>query len=810
MFKNHIKIAWRSLKKQTFLTLLNTMGLAIGMAGALLIALFIHDELSFDKMFTDAERIHRINVDVKFGGTESVFAETSAPMGEAMVADFPQVTMTTRFNTLGTTLIRRSDKTQNTKEEYSTFVDDTFFDMFGMDLIKGDTKTALSEPNTLILTESAAQKHFGTLSAVGETMVLNNSTTYTVSGVVQDMPKNSFLRDYSLFLAMAGNENATDGEWTSHNFPTFIKLAPKANIEDLQEPLRNMMGKYVIPYAQRYFPGITEEAFKASGNHLIYSTIPLVDIHLNSQLESEISPNSSMQNIYILSFIGLFLIVLASVNFMNLSTAYSLKRSKEVGIRKTLGSSKAGLLRQFFMESGLITLISLLFALVLATFLLPFFNELAGKEISIPFANPYFWGIVLVSASILGILSGWYPAFFMSRFMPVDVLKGSGDKSIGGGRVRNSLVIFQFAISVFLIISTLIVYQQLKYIQSKDLGFSKDQVLIIEDVFATGDQATTFKEQVSQLAQVKSATLSSFLPTPSSRTNTSLFREGFSDPESAINMQLWRTDHDYISTLDIEMVSGRNFNPQFPADSSAIILNESAAAILGMDSKEVLGTRLSGDLGEENPSFLNVIGVVKDFHYETLRKDIGALSITLSNSTGNMAVKLAAGDFSEATAAIQEIWNNLAPGQPFSYRFMDDAFNTTYEADRNLGRIFITFTILSIFIACLGLFGLATFNAEKRTKEIGVRKILGASVSQITFRLTTDFLRLVAVSILISVPIGWLAMNKWLQDFSYRIDISLTVFVLAAALAVFIAIITVSYQSIKAAITNPVKSLRTE
>ncbi|MEO0902813.1 MAG: ABC transporter permease, partial [Bacteroidota bacterium] len=279
MFKNHLKIAWRSLKKQTFLTLLNTMGLGIGIAGALLIALFIHDELSFDKMFSDAERIHRINVDVKFGGTESEFAETSAPMAEALVADFPQVTMATRFNTLGTTLVRRSDKTQNTKEDNSTFVDDSFFDMFGLDLLEGDKKTALSEPNTLIITESAAQKHFGTISAVGETLVLNNSTTYTVTGVIQDMPKNSFIRDYSLFLAMAGNEQATDGEWTSHNFPTFIKLAPKANIQDFQKPLQKMLGKYVIPYAQRYFPGITEEAFTASGNRLIYSTIPLVDIH---------------------------------------------------------------------------------------------------------------------------------------------------------------------------------------------------------------------------------------------------------------------------------------------------------------------------------------------------------------------------------------------------------------------------------------------------------------------------------------------------------------------------------------------------
>ena len=810
MFKNYLKIAWRSLKKQTFLTLLNTLGLAIGMAGALLITLYIYDELSFDKMFADAERIHRINVDVKFGGTESLVAETSAPMAKALVADFPQVTLATRFNTFGATLVRPSDKTQNTKEDYSTFVDNTFFDMFGIPLIEGDKETALADPNTLVITETTARKYFGPSPAVGQTLILDNRSTYTVSGVIKDLPKNSFLRDYSLFLSIEGDEDASVDEWTSHNFVTFIKLAPHARIDDFQKPLQSMLGKYVIPYAQRYFPGITEEEFIASGNRLVYSTIPLTDIHLNSQIGGEMSSNGSMQNIYILSFIGLFLITLASVNFMNLSTAYSLKRSKEVGIRKTLGSSKSALLRQFLIESGLITLISLTFALVLTVVFLPFFNDLAGKNIAIPFANPLFWGILLVSAIVLGLFSGWYPAFFMSRFRPAAVLKGSGEKNIGGGKIRNSLVVFQFAISVFLIISTVIVYQQLKFIQDKDLGFSKDQVLIIEDVYATGDQALSFKEQITQLAQVKSASMSSFLPTPSVRTNTSFFKEGSTDAEDAILMQFWRADHDYLSTLDIKLVAGRDFNPQYAADSSAIILNESAVAILGISPEESLGLRLSNDLGEEDASFLNVIGVIQDFHFETLRKDIDALSIHMGVSRGSMAVKLAAGDFAATTSAIERIWKSLAPGQPFNYRFMDDAFNSTYEADKNLGRIFVTFTILSIFIACLGLFGLATFNAEKRTKEIGVRKVLGASVGQITMGLTTDFLKLVAIAILVSFPIGWLMMNKWLEDFSYRIEIHLGVFLFAASLAIVIAVITVSYQSIKAAIANPVKSLRTE
>jgi len=810
MFKNHLKIAWRSLKRQPFFTFLNIFGLAIGMAGGLLISLYIYNELSYDKMFADSERIHRINADVKFGGTQSEMAQTSAPMAETMVQDFPQVEMATRFQTIGNTLVRGHNDSDNTKETHATFVDASFFEMFGFNLIEGDVKTALNEPNTILLSKTAAKKHFGDAKVVGEIVVLNNTDTYTVTGVIDDMPKNSFLTEYSLFLSMSGLEDAQDNEWVSHNYYTFIKFIEGADATGFQESLQSMVGKYVIPFAQKYFPGITEEQFKAAGNHIKYSTIPLIDIHLHSDMDNEMSANSSIQNIYILSFIGMFLIILASVNFMNLSTAHSLKRSKEVGIRKTLGSSKMSLMKQFLIESGMITTISLIFAVFIAMLALPFFNALAGRSIEFPFSTPLFWIALLVSAILLGLFSGSYPAFFMSRFIPVKVLKGSGEKSIGGGKVRNTLVVFQFAISVFLIISTLIVYQQLNFIQSKDLGFTKGQVLIVEDVFAAGDKALAFKESVQDLGQVANTSLSGFLPTPSYRSNTSFFIDGSTNQENTINMQIWNVDMDYISTLDMELVAGRDFNKQFAADSTGMILNESAVKILGKTSEEVIGLRLSRDLGEEDAKFSTVIGVVKDFHYESLRKDIGALSLAIGSSRGSMAVKLESGNYANSVTAIKEIWNKIAPGQPFSYRFMDDAFNSTYEAEHNLGQIFITFTLLSILIACLGLFGLAAFNAEKRTKEIGVRKVLGASVSQITYRLTIDFLKLVGIAILISLPIGWFVMGKWLEDFSYRIEIGIGVFVFATVLAIVIAIITVSYQSIKAAIVNPVKSLRTE
>ncbi len=811
MIKTYIKIAWRNLRKQPFFTFINTFGLAVGMAGGLLISLYIYDELSYDKMFADSERIHRINNDIKFGGEERVFAVTPAPMADAVANDFSEIETVTRFRTNGSLLVRKLDTEANIKEQGTTYVDASFFEMFGINLITGDSNTALKEPNTLILTKSSAEKHFGSTNVLGQSVLVDNTNTYTVVGVIDDLPLNSFLREYTVFMSMEGYADAKIVNWGSNNYQTFIKLIPTANVADIQEQLRGFLGKYVVPGIQQFMPGITEEEFKAGGNHLIYSTMPLEDIHLHSNMVAEITPNNNIQSVYILSFIALFLIVLAAVNFMNLSTAHSLKRAKEVGVRKTLGSNKAELVKQFLIESGLISFLSLALAITLVVIALPFFNSLADKNITLPFTNPLFWIILLTTTIVLALLSGSYPSFFMSRFIPVKVLKGGGQNSVEGGKVRNSLVIFQFSISVLLIVSTLVVYQQLKYIQNKDLGFSKDQVLVINDVYGVGTKMESFKEQVKQLSFVKNASLSSYFPTPSSRSDSTFSpKDGGSQQENAISMQFWGVDFDYVSTIGLDLIAGRDFDRLHGNDSTSIIVNESAVANMGVSPNEALGKRYTPDMGSEDAIYYTIIGVVKDFHFNSLREGIEALSLYIDNNAYAMAVKLEAGDFSQAISGIEKIWNELAPGQPFDYYFMEDSFNTTYKAERRLGNIFIIFTILSILIACLGLFGLAAFNAEKRTKEIGVRKVLGASVGQITFALITDFLKLVGIAIVVSLPIGWYAMHKWLEDFSYRIEIGWWVFVLAALLAVCISILTVSYQSIRAAIVNPVKSLRTE
>ncbi|SHJ44742.1 putative ABC transport system permease protein [Maribacter aquivivus] len=810
MFKNYIKIAWRSLKKQAFFTFLNTFGLAIGMAGALMISLYIYDELSYDKMFADADRIYRIDADIKFGGAEIKAAESAPPMAGALKRDYSQVESTVRFRTLGSMYVKKVGGETSSKENKVTYADSTFFQFFGIDLLAGNSKTALTGTNSLVLTKTAAEKYFGSTDVLGQNMLLDNSDTYTVTGVIDDMPKNSYFNEYSVFLAMAGNVASREELWGSNNYFTFVKLIPEAKVEDFQAPLQGMLERYMLPWAQKYFPGMTAESFAASGNYIRYHTIALTDIHLHSDRSSEMNATSSMQNIYILSFIGLFLIILASVNFMNLSTAHSLKRAKEVGVRKTLGSNKMNLIFQFLTESGLIAFISLIAALLITMITLPFFNGFTGKSIAIPFTQPLFWLLVLAATILLGLFSGCYPAFFMSRFTPVKTLKGGASESVGNGRVRNALVIFQFSISVFLIVSTLVVFQQLNYIQSKDLGFTKGQVLLINEISPLGSKTNAFKEEILKMGNVENVTLSNFYPTPSWRSDSSFFQEGTKSQENAIQMQTWDVDMDYLKTLEMDVVAGRDFNKQYASDSTAIIINEATLPILNVTAQEALGMRISEEIDMENPTYYTIIGVVKDFHFKSLRENIGALGLHIENNAENMAVRLSGGDYSESIAEIENIWNTMAPGQPFDYQFMDEAFYSTYNSEQKLSQIFFIFTILSIFIACLGLFGLAAFNAEKRTKEIGVRKVLGATVSQISYRLTVDFLKLVGVAILISLPLGWFAMNKWLEDFSYRIEIGLGVFVLAAVLAIVVAIVTVSYQSIKAAIVNPVKSLRSD
>ncbi len=809
MFKNYLKIAFRNFKKQPFFTFLNIFGLAVGTAGALLITLYIYDELNYDKMFTGVDTLYRIDVDINYGVNKNALATVAAPMAAVVKNDYPQVESITRLRGWGSMLVRKAGTEKNIKSPDNIFADPSFFNMFGINLLEGNATTALNEPNTLVLTKSAAKTYFGDARALGKNLILDNKDTYTVTGVIEDFPKNSFLRDYSILMSMPSLKDAQSNNWSGNNYSTFVRILPKTNIAKFETQLQVIFENHVIPFVRKNFSSnMTLEKFKNDGNEFKYSVIPLKNIHLHSDRTAELSANNSIENVYMLFFIGLFLIVLACINFTNLSTAQSLKRAKEVGVRKTLGSNKRDLIKQFLTESIVIVFISLIFALIIAIMVLPYFSSLSGKEIEIPFSNPFFWLVLGIAVLILGLISGSYPALVMTRFLPAKVLKGSGQTVVGGSKVRNGLVVFQFAISAFLMISTLVVYQQMHYIKSKDLGYTKEQVLIIEDVYAAGEKVPQLKQEIKKLSSVQNATISSFLPTPSNRNDNSFTLEGDSSGDNSVQIQKWDIDHDYLSTLNIELIKGRNFNPLFSTDSTAIIVNETTVSKFGLTPAAVIGKKIKDD--GDNIAY-SIIGVVKDFHISSLRNNISPVGLRLSRRTSsNLIVKLTPHNFSRTIEQIKGIWDKTVNKQPFGYYFMDDSFNNVYNTEQRLGKIFLTFTILSMLIACLGLFGLAAFNVEKRVKEIGVRKILGATIGQLAYTLSVDFIKLVTIAILIALPLGWFVMNRWLEDFSYHIQISWWVFITVAMLAIFISLLTVSYQAIKAAIANPVKSLRTE
>ena len=808
MLRNYLKIAYRNLRKNTFYSFLNIFGLSLGLASCLLITLYVVNEVSYDRFFENADRIYRIDADLKFGGPETKVAVVPDPMAFTLQKDYPQVETATRLREIGGHLVRRNEEADNLTENNVAFADSTFFQVFSIPLLSGNPKTALTEPYTMILSERGAEKYFGGEDPVGKSLLLDNDVTYRVTAVMENIPTNSHLYNRDMLLSMASLEASRQGAWLSHNFATYLTLKEGTQAAEFAKNFDTVLEKYIGPAVMNMM-GATLEDMEKSGNSLNYSLTPLTDIHLYSNRVGELGANGDIQYVYIFSIVALFLLLIACVNFMNLATARSASRAREVGVRKALGSERSGLVAQFLLESMLLSFVSVGISLVLASLALPLFNQLAGQELILPVSSPVFWGVLLLAGGVVGLLAGSYPAFFLSGFQTIKVLKGRTTGAGGSGWLRNGLVIFQFMISVMLIVGTLVIYRQLNYIQTKALGFNKEEVLILDNTYALGNQANAFRQEMLALPNVEIGTVTSFLPTPSNRSTNSFFPEGKSGDQGT-NMQHWGTDYDYVKTLGMEIVAGRDFSRDFPSDSSGIIVNETAVKLLGLS--DPIGKRVTAVTGEGSADrqTYSIIGVVKNFHFESLRSNIGALSMVLSPGGGSMAFRLKTDDVQASLKKAEALWKEMAPGQPFGYRFMNEEFDNVYRSEARVGRVFITFALLSILIGCLGLFGLVTFTAEQRTKEIGVRKVLGASVGSIVALLSKDFLKLVLVAIVIASPIAWYAMNAWLADFAYKIDISWWVFALAGLLAVGIALLTVSFQAVKAAIANPVESLRSE
>ena len=806
MIKYNFKIAWRNLWRNKGFSAINIIGLAIGIATCLIIMLFVNNELRYDRFNKKADRIFRVTFQGAAGG--EMFNESSVmpPVAQTMKTDFPEVQEATRLRNYGTPRLIYGDK--SFKENALAFVDSNFLQVFTLPLITGDVNTALTEPNTIVITKALAKKYFGKEDPMGKVISFKDAgnSPCKVTGVIDKVPLNSHFQ-FEIFASMAGLPESKEPTWMSSNFYTYVLLQPGYDYKKLEAKLPVMVDRYIGPQMlQAMHVSLSE--FRKKGNNLTFHLQPLTAIHLSSNFPNDLSSPGDVRYVYIFGAIALFMLLIACINFMNLSTAGASKRAKEVGIRKVLGSLKLELVRQFLLESVLITGIALLIAIVLLYLALPVFNNLANQNLTVSITeHPFLIPALLLFVLIIGIMAGSYPAFYLSSFKPVAVLKGkftSGKKTIG---LRSGLVVFQFLISIILIVSTTVVYKQLSYIQHKKLGYNKDQVLILP-AWMLGKNSGVFREQLLNDPRVASISNSGYLPAGPSDGNNFFVYPG-ENPNQVVKTLRYEVDENYIPTLGIELLTGRNFSKNFATDSFGVVLNETAAKIFGWGANAMGHTISTTDKSGKTISY-QVIGIVKDFHFKSLHELISPLVMVLAPNPGMMVVKLKTSDVAGVLATVKKRWTDLGSEEPFTYSFLDDRFNNTYQSEQKIGWILAIFAGLTIFVACLGLFGLAKFTAEQRTKEIGIRKVLGASVAGIVNLLSIDFLKLVLAAFIIASPIAWYIMNKWLQDFAYRINITAWVFVLAALLAVVITIMTVSFQAMKAAVANPVKSLRTE
>src|SRR5579863_4105412 len=814
MFRNYLKIAFRSLRKSKGFTALNVIGLAAGLAVCLLIVLYVTDELSYDRYNVNADRIYRVDEDAYINNTRFESATTSKFFGPTLVASYPKIQQMVRFRNPGDLLVRKGN--DQVLDHHFTFADSTIFKVFTLPVIAGDPNTALNNPHSIVIDESAARRYFNSTDVIGRTLeVGSDNTPLKITGVIRDMPEQSqfhfsFIRP--IREAYTFND-PSDNNWVSNAYFTYILAQPGTTRAEVQKDVDEVVNLHIGPALQAMFHTSGADLEKA-GNHFRCRIFPLTDVHLHSNKSGELDVNSNIQFVYIFSVIAVLILLIACVNFMNLSTARSANRAKEVGIRKVAGSTKGHLIIQFLTESVLLSLFSLALAIVIAVMLLPMLNQLAGKSLhSDLLFSGRFLPILLLLVLLVGCLAGSYPAFYLSSFQPIDVLKGKIAAGFKSSWLRSSLVVFQFFISIGLIVSTLVIYRQLHYIRNKEVGFNRDQVLVIHDTRSLGrDGMTNLRKSLLTLAGVTDATITGDIPTVGGNQywQPGWFRDASLDARKATFMTTLRVDDHYVPTLGMQIVKGRNFDlAQFPTDSAAILLNEAAVATLGV--RDPLNLILYNHDDLFRTITYHVVGVVKNFNYNSMHDKIHPLLMVVNTyNWSSMAVRFHTNDIFSLVRQVESKFHAAKQGLPFSYTFMDNDFDKLYHAEQQTGRIFISFAVFAILIACLGLFGLVTFAAEQRTKEIGIRKVLGAGVTSIVSLLSKDFTILVGIAALIAFPIAWWAMQKWLETFAYRTEISWWIFLVAGAVALAIALLTVSIQTIRAALANPVKSLRSE
>lgn len=803
MIRNYIKTAWRSILKNKGVFSINIAGLAIGIASCLLIMLFVADELSYDRFHENADEIVRVVFRANVNGEEMKEAVVMAPVAEALKRDFPEVVDATRLTNLYNPKI--TYKNSSFRDSKFAYVDPNFLEIFTLPVIKGDVVDPLREPNTVVLTQEEANKYFGNEDPIGKVLTLEEKNQqYKVTAIIQEVPKNSHFH-FDIFASTKGYLPAQGTSWMESDFFTYLLLKKGTSLENLEVKFPAIVEKYMGPQMKGEM-GMTLSEFKQK-NQIGLFLQPLTDIHLKSDFiaSTQLEQGGDIKYIYIFSAVALFMLLIACINFTNLATAAASNRAKEVGIRKVLGSNKNQLIYQFLTESFIATAFSMLLAIVLFSIALPVFNDLSGKELPLDYLLQTKIMLILVGLVIvIGLLAGGYPALFLSSFKPIAALKNKFSSAGKSKGVRSTLVVFQFAISAGLILATLIVNQQMEFIQNKNLGYEKNQMLVLRDSYLLGNKQAAFKNKIINDPRVEHVTQSAFVPAgPSDNSMSGIFIQ----QEFKRRMFVYNVDEQYIPTMGMELVAGRNFSEEFGSDSSKVIINQRAADILGFKD-DPLGKTFIRDTHDGGKK-LTVIGVVKDFHFKSLHKDIDPL-IMLNNPYGGLIVRVKTANMSAFTEDLKATWNSFNVQEPFSYSILDDSYKETYHAEQKMGSILSIFACLTIFVACLGLFGLVTYTAQQRFKEIGIRKVLGSSILQIVALLSKDFLKLVLVSFLIAFPLGFYLMNKWLQDFAYRTEVSWKSFLLAAIITFVIAFLTIVYKGIKAATANPVDSLRTE
>ncbi len=793
MIKNYFKIAWRNLWKHKVYSLINVMGLAVGMTGCFLIYLYVHFEVNYDAFNAKADRIYRIVTDIKTPTDLLQWNSTSGAVAINMQRDFPEVESVVRISSQSFLVRKGNDKFQ---EKNSIMADSTLFKIFDFPLVYGDKNTVLKEPLSVVFSQTTARKYFGDSNPIGQNIMLTgDAINATITGVMKDIPENSQVKaDMIVSLSSERKiyKQSSDSAWGGSSLTSYLLLKPGTNPKILAAK----------------FPAFAElhdgKELKDHQVKMNFFLEPLRDVYLYSTRDN--SKTGNITNIYIFSIIAIFILLIACINFINLTTARSAERAKEVGIRKVSGAGKFQLVKQFVGESLVITLMAFVVVILLCALLLPLFNELAGKQVSTAFFYHPSYIISLFSISVvIGTIAGFYPALVLSSFQPIKVLKGHFSTGTKGVLLRKGLVVFQFTISTVLIIGTVIVYTQLSYMRSQDLGFNKDQTMIIETNFDKNKDA--FKQSLSSVPGILATSFSSSVPGGGTSTAYSKVEDKTGDMQIT-NLDVTSVDFNYMKQYELKLVAGRGFSKAFATDTTqAMVINETAVKSLGYN----LAQQAIGKNFEQWGRKGKIIGVVKDFHYQGLQDAIKPMSLRIdTNNCSLLSIKVATNNLPATIKAIQSKWSQVIPTRPFDYTFLDETFDQQYRAEDRFGTLFFNFAILAIFISCLGLLGLASYSTIQRKKEIGVRKVLGAGVSNIVSLLSVDFLKLVVIAFVIASPVAWFFMSKWLHGFAYRTSITWWMFAFAGLVAVVIALATVSFQAIKAALANPVKSLRSE